>query len=85
MSTPQSSPLPPDAPDQTYVTVHALSAGGLWFPHKATFQDSIDEPLNVGEEIPFIAFLITHPEHGRMMFDLGMRKVRGSLCRRGSS
>ncbi|EKM53993.1 uncharacterized protein PHACADRAFT_257539 [Phanerochaete carnosa HHB-10118-sp] len=28
----------------------------------------------VGSEIPFIAFLITHPTHGRTLFDLGMRK-----------
>ncbi|EKM53983.1 uncharacterized protein PHACADRAFT_257520 [Phanerochaete carnosa HHB-10118-sp] len=27
-----------------------------------------------GQRFPFIAFLITHPTHGRTLFDLGMRK-----------
>lgn len=72
-STP--TPLPPDTTDQTYVTVNALLAGGLWLPYKNVFQDSVDLPLDVGSELPFIAFLVTHPTYGRTLFDLGMRKV----------
>lgn len=83
MATSQAQ-LPQDADNQTYVTVHALLAGGLWLPYKEVFQDSIDEPPEVGSEIPFIAFLITHPTFGRLLFDLGMRKVRPCLVLRYS-
>lgn len=69
-----SPPLPPDRANQAYVIVHALLAGGLWLPYKDVFQDSVNEPSEVGSEIPFIAFMITHPTHGRSLFDLGMRK-----------
>ena len=77
-----SPPLPPDKADQAYVTVHALLAGGLWLPHKDVFQDSVNEPSEVGSEIPFIAFMVTHPTHGRSLFDLGMRKVRAYPARK---
>lgn len=69
------TPFPPDTDSQTYVTVHALLVGGLWYPHRQVFQDSVHEPSEVGSEIPLIAFLITHPTHGRTLFDLGMRKA----------
>ncbi|EKM53980.1 uncharacterized protein PHACADRAFT_122640 [Phanerochaete carnosa HHB-10118-sp] len=71
-----STPLPPDTENQTYLTVHALLAGGLWLPYREVFQDSLHEPPEVGSDIPFIAFLITHPTHGRALFDLGMRKAK---------
>lgn len=70
-----SASLPADAENQTYVTVHALLAGGLWLPQREVFQDSIDKSAELGSELPFIAFLVTHPTYGRVLFDLGMRKV----------
>ena len=75
MATTQSPPLPPDAKAQTHVTVHAILAGGLYLPDKEVFQDSVHQPPEVGAEVPFIAFMITHPTFGRALFDLGMRKV----------
>ena len=78
-----STSLPSDSESQTYVTVHALPAGGLWLPHREVFQDCFDQTSEIGSEIPFIAFLVTHPTHGRALFDLGMRKVRYlTNCRR---
>lgn len=67
--------LPADAEGQTFVTVQALHVGGLWLPYREVFQDSLHEPFTVGSDIPFIAFLITHPAHGRILFDLGLRRV----------
>jgi hypothetical protein len=75
MASTQNPPLPPDADGQAHVTVHAILAGGLWLPYKEVFQDSLNEPTEVGSEIPFIAFLISHPTYGRTLFDLGLRKV----------
>ncbi|KIP01907.1 hypothetical protein PHLGIDRAFT_79929 [Phlebiopsis gigantea 11061_1 CR5-6] len=76
MTAQDSTPsLPSDTEDQVYVTVHAFTVGGLWFPAREVFQDSLHEPETVGSNIPFIAFLVTHPTKGRALFDLGLRKA----------
>lgn len=67
--------LPADAENQTHVTVHALLAGTFWIPYNLVFQDCIHEPIEVGCQVPFNAFMITHPTYGRALFDLGLRKV----------
>ena len=73
--TSPSRALPADIENQTHVTVHALLVGGFFLPSRLVFQDCVDEPEDVGCEVPFIAFMITHPTFGRTLFDLGMRKV----------
>lgn len=74
-----SPSLPADRENQTFVTVQALSVGGLSLPHMNIFQDSIDAPLTQRYDIPFIASLITHPTRGKALFDLGLRKVSTGL------
>ena len=71
--------LPGDSKGQVYVTVHAFVVGGLWFPVREVFQDSLHEPETVGSNIPFIAFMVTHPTKGRALFDLGLRKASSRL------
>lgn len=77
MSLPSS--LPADRENQTFVTVQALSVGGLSVPHMNIFQDSIQAPRTQRYDVPFIASLITHPTRGKALFDLGLRKVRAAL------
>ncbi len=72
-STPQ---FPPDAGQQTYLAVQAIVAGRLYLRDKRVFQDSIHLPDSSGFRAPDFCFLITHPTKGRILFDLGIRKVR---------
>ena len=72
-----STPLPPDAPNQVYLSVKAMCAGRFWLPDTFVFQDSQDRgaPDSEGVWVPDFAFLVTHPTKGRALFDLGIRKV----------
>lgn len=74
-TSPTPVPLSVDTENQIYVTVHALLAGELWLPYNMVYQDSVHEPREIGCQVPDFAFMITHPTHGRALFDLGMRKV----------
>ncbi|KDQ55047.1 hypothetical protein JAAARDRAFT_159624, partial [Jaapia argillacea MUCL 33604] len=56
------------------VKVYGINAGSLWWPYREVFQDSLQLPPEHGSTIPVFCFLIHHPEHGRYMFDLGIRK-----------
>ncbi|OAX36302.1 hypothetical protein K503DRAFT_313850 [Rhizopogon vinicolor AM-OR11-026] len=72
--------LPADDERQVYVTVSAIVAGTLFLPHEEVFQDCVrDEPAESdnppqGTRVPSFAFLIQHPKHGKLLFDLGLRK-----------
>ncbi|KAJ8597606.1 Metallo-hydrolase/oxidoreductase [Rhizopogon salebrosus TDB-379] len=71
--------LPADGECQVYVTVSAIVAGTLFLPHEEVFQDCVsdeqesDNPPQ-GTRVPSFAFLIQHPKHGKLLFDLGLRK-----------
>lgn len=69
-------PLPADLDHQAYVVVRPIIAGSLHIPLNIVFEDSLDEPDSNSVHIPTFSFLITHPTHGHMLFDLGVRKVR---------
>jgi len=64
--------LPADSADQKYVSVSALHVGSLYLPDGEVFEDSIGK--DTGSTVPSLAFLIEHEVHGRLMFDLGLRK-----------
>lgn len=72
--------LPSDIPGQRYVLVHALCAGSFYLPDREVFDDALD--TDTGSKVPSFSFLIEHEQHGRILFDLGLRKVRflGSRC-----
>lgn len=63
-----------DSEGQKFVSVYAIHAGSIYLPDKEVFEDSLDK--HSGSKVPSFAFLIEHSEHGRLMFDLGLRKVR---------
>ncbi|TFK51105.1 Metallo-hydrolase/oxidoreductase [Heliocybe sulcata] len=58
----------------TVVTVQALVGGHFWLPDREVFQDSVHLPAETGSQVPTFSFLITHPVHGKLLFDLGLRK-----------
>ncbi|KAJ3555476.1 hypothetical protein NM688_g2559 [Phlebia brevispora] len=66
--------LPSDSPDQTFVSVQAIVGGHFFLPYLEVFEDCRGHPANEGCRVPSLAFLITHPSHGRALFDLGLRK-----------
>jgi hypothetical protein len=72
--------LPADDKHQTYVSVKAIVAGKLSIPLKLVLEDCHDEPDSNAIEAPVFAFLITHPERGHNLFDLGLRKVSQQPC-----
>ena len=75
MTTSESTrPLPSDVPGQPYVLVHALCAGSLYLPDREVFDDALD--TDTGSKVPSFTFLIEHEQHGKLLFDLGVRKVR---------
>ncbi|KAI0093151.1 beta-lactamase-like protein [Irpex rosettiformis] len=75
MSDPTSSPsLPPDTPNQQYVSVKPIVAGKIRLPLRIALYDYRDQPDDVAITAPAFAFLITHPERGHVLFDLGIRK-----------
>ncbi|KAH8667993.1 beta-lactamase-like protein [Tricladium varicosporioides] len=68
--------FPKDKPDQSYVTVHALSAGYLTLPEHLFVQPSTEGNRNT---VPSLSFLIQHTstktqKHTRVVFDLGLRR-----------
>lgn len=68
--------LPSDSSGQKFVSVSALHAGTLYLPDSDVFEDSIGKSPSTGSYVPSFAFLIEHEVHRKMMFDLGLRKVR---------
>lgn len=52
--------LPPDRPNQTYVSVSALAGGFITIPDKALVSPS--DP-HASRTVPSLSFLITHPGH----------------------
>ena len=66
--------LPSDAVSQPFVSVSAILAGFMYLPDKEVFEDSLDK--ETGRKVPSFSFLVEHSEHGKVLFDLGTRKVR---------
>ncbi|KAK7062702.1 hypothetical protein VNI00_000190 [Paramarasmius palmivorus] len=66
--------LPCDVDGQNYVQCAAIVAGSIWLPDREVFEDSIDFDVDVGRRVPSLCFLIEHKEHGKLLFDLGLRK-----------
>ncbi|KAG2155680.1 beta-lactamase-like protein [Suillus clintonianus] len=78
-STMTSIYLPADGESQVYLTVSAIVAGTLFLLHEDVFQDCVrDEPESddtpEGTRVPTFAFLLQHPQQGKLFFDLGLRK-----------
>jgi glyoxylase-like metal-dependent hydrolase (beta-lactamase superfamily II) len=73
LATPMSNTvLPPDAPNQAYITVSALNAGYLWLPERE-FIDPCDE--TAVHKAPSLSFFLVHQPSGtKLVYDLGMRK-----------
>lgn len=64
--------LPPDSPNQTYITLSALNAGYLWLPERE-FCDPCNE--KAVHKAPSLSFFLVHPTTGtKIVYDLGMRK-----------
>ncbi|KAG7095019.1 hypothetical protein E1B28_005813 [Marasmius oreades] len=66
--------LPSDVQGQSYIRCSALAAGFLWLPDREVFQDSLDLDTNIGSKVPSLCFLLQHEQHGKLLFDLGLRK-----------
>ncbi|KAF9261631.1 Metallo-hydrolase/oxidoreductase [Marasmius fiardii PR-910] len=66
--------LPADVQGQTYIRCSALAAGFFWLSDRDVFEDSIDTDFNVGSKVPSLCFLLEHERHGKLLFDLGLRK-----------
>lgn len=60
---------------ETTVQVSALPAGHLQLPDRWLFEDNDHDVLKCRQHSPDFAFLIKHAK-GKVVFDLGMRKVR---------
>ncbi|KAJ7123050.1 beta-lactamase-like protein [Mycena epipterygia] len=56
------------------VQVRALVPGHFYLPDKEVFQTAFESGSVEGSRVPTFAFLIEHPTHGKLMFDLGLRK-----------
>lgn len=67
--------FPADKPNQTYVSVKAVVGGHVWLRDSLTFLDAADTDDSQGAWVPAFSFLITHPTKGKVLFDLGVRKV----------
>lgn len=65
--------LPLDDVEQSYTRVSAIAAGYLFLLDGEVFDDSIGSTS--GSKVPSFSFLIEHPKHGKLLFDLGLRKV----------
>jgi glyoxylase-like metal-dependent hydrolase (beta-lactamase superfamily II) len=69
MST--ESYLPPDGPNQAYITLSALDAGYLWLPERE-FIDPCNE--KAVHKAPSLSFFLQHPSGTKIVYDLGIRK-----------
>ncbi|KAH7886197.1 beta-lactamase-like protein [Phlebopus sp. FC_14] len=70
--------LPADRDNQTYVSVSAIAAGHFFLPYEEVFE-GFSTAANQGAQmegsvVPSFAFLLQHPSHGKLLFDLGLRK-----------
>ncbi|KAI5843186.1 beta-lactamase-like protein [Tricharina praecox] len=65
-----NSPLPPASLNQSFTTLHALEAGHLTLPRHLFISGASPTDRTT---VPSLSFLITHPSHGRLVFDLGIR------------
>lgn len=66
--------LPKDeASMQHYVSVSAILGGSIFLQDKEVFEDSLDK--ETGQRVPTFSFFLEHSEHGKILFDLGARKV----------
>lgn len=69
-----------DTPSQAYISISVIPAGSLYLADKEVFQDCVhqgsDGLSGTGRRVPSFSFLLQHEKHGRLLFDLGLRKVR---------
>jgi glyoxylase-like metal-dependent hydrolase (beta-lactamase superfamily II) len=63
--------LSPDGPNQTYITLSALTAGWLWLPENH-FIDPCDEKAI--HKAPSLSFFLVHPSGTKIVYDLGLRR-----------
>ena len=68
-----ASHFPKDIQDQQYLTVSAIPAGFFYLPDRQVFDDSLES--DTGQKVPSLSFLLEHNTYGRILFDLGNRKV----------
>ena len=68
-----ASHFPKDVQDQQYFTVSAIPAGFLYLPDRVVFDDALES--DTGQKVPSFSFLLEHDTYGRILFDLGNRKV----------
>jgi hypothetical protein len=76
MSSSEVKPfLPTDKNDQLYVSIKAIVAGTATLPLNFVVDANDNDPELAGKAIvvPAFSFLITHPERGQILFDLGLR------------
>lgn len=79
--------LPADTASQTYLSISAIPVGSLYLSDNQVFEDCAQQGPGVangserlagtGRRVPSFSFLVQHEQHGRLLFDLGLRKVRG--------
>ncbi|KAK3985751.1 NAD binding domain of 6-phosphogluconate dehydrogenase-domain-containing protein [Cladorrhinum sp. PSN332] len=55
----------------TFVTVSALDAGHLTLPERLFVTDAVPDKRST---VPSLSFLIQHPSHGNIIFDLGIKR-----------
>lgn len=78
--------LPADTASQTYLSISAIPVGSLYLSDNQVFEDCAQQGPGVangserlagtGRRVPSFSFLVQHEQHGRLLFDLGLRKVR---------
>ena len=67
--------LPQDRANQAFISVKAIQAGDVYLPDAYVYSDCQGAPLTQGTHAPDFAFLLVHPTKGKLMFDIGLRKV----------
>ena len=67
--------LPQDRENQVFISLKAIQAGEVFLPDSYVYGDCPDAPMTQGSRRPDFAFLLAHPTKGKLMFDLGLRKV----------
>ncbi|KZP20337.1 Metallo-hydrolase/oxidoreductase [Athelia psychrophila] len=76
--------LPADTASQTYLSISAIPVGSLYLSDNQVFEDCAQQGPGVangserlagtGRRVPSFSFLVQHEQHGRLLFDLGLRK-----------